>query len=47
MIVDEGYHYLLGYEFIKELPAYITAYYFSLDWRLVRGGTGKIGEIMR
>lgn len=44
--LDEEYHDLLDYGFMKELPAYIMAYYFSLDWRLVRGGMGKIGEVL-
>ncbi|MEM0374178.1 MAG: NAD(P)/FAD-dependent oxidoreductase [Sulfolobaceae archaeon] len=44
--LDEEFHDLLDYGFMKELPAYIMAYYFSLDWRLVRGGMGKIGEVL-
>ena len=44
--LDEKFHEAFAYAFMFNLPAYIMAYYFTVEWRIVRGGMGKVGEIL-
>ncbi|ACP37241.1 phytoene desaturase family protein [Saccharolobus islandicus] len=44
--LDKEFQPYFSYGFMYDLPAYVLAYYFSLDWKIVRGGMGKIGEIL-
>ncbi|WP_338598421.1 NAD(P)/FAD-dependent oxidoreductase [Sulfolobus tengchongensis] len=44
--LDEEFHPYFSYGFMYDLPAYVVAYYFSLDWKIVRGGMGKVAEIL-
>lgn len=44
--LDEEYHGVMAYAFMFNLPAYIMAYYFSLDWKIVKGGMGTIGMLL-
>ncbi|MEM0122105.1 MAG: NAD(P)/FAD-dependent oxidoreductase [Saccharolobus sp.] len=44
--LDEEFHPYFSYYFMNNLPAYLVAYFFSLDWKIVKGGMGKIGEVL-
>ncbi|BFH73072.1 NAD(P)/FAD-dependent oxidoreductase [Sulfurisphaera javensis] len=44
--LDSKFHEAIAYAFMFSLPAYIMAYYFSLDWKIVRGGMGTVGQIL-
>ncbi|MBB5254984.1 phytoene desaturase family protein [Sulfurisphaera ohwakuensis] len=44
--LDSKFHGALAYAFMFNLPAYIMAYYFSLDWRIVKGGMGIVGKVL-
>ncbi|EZQ10707.1 FAD-dependent oxidoreductase [Candidatus Acidianus copahuensis] len=44
--LDPEFHPYFDYSFMTNLPAYVMTYYFSLDWRLVRGGMGTVGEVL-
>lgn len=44
--LDERFHEAFAYAFMFNLPAYIMAYYFTVEWRIVKGGMGTVGEIL-
>ncbi|BBG22862.1 D-amino acid dehydrogenase [Sulfuracidifex tepidarius] len=44
--LDEEFHPYFAYRFMLGEPAYLMAYFFSLEWKMVRGGTGTVGEVL-
>ncbi len=44
--LDDEFHQYFIYPFMRNEPAYVMAYFFSLDWKIVKGGTGTIGEVL-
>lgn len=44
--LDSKFHGAFAYAFMFNLPAYIMTYYFTFDWKIVKGGMGTIGEVL-
>lgn len=44
--IDEEFHPIFHQWFLMDFPAYLMGYYFSYDWKIVKGGIGKISEIL-
>src|SRR5579875_1398258 len=44
--IDETYHPFFHQWFLMDFPAYIMGYYFSWDWKLVKGGIGTVANIL-
>jgi phytoene dehydrogenase-like protein len=44
--LDEEFHSYFLYPFMGSEPAYVMAYFFSLDWKIVKGGTGTVAKVL-